>query len=175
MNQRQGLPLYHLRGGTAEDRAACFALLQANMQPYFQSYGLSYSPEAFAEAWTQGCPALLWWQDRLAGYSLSLPEANHAFLHTVQIDSRHRLRGLGSLLMHHFAWQSWQLGYRQLRLVVYADNPAFQWYQRLGYRARGPIYVQTTLARSLPAAPGPFPEASLKANVIGLPWPSGLS
>lgn len=175
MSQRRSLPVYHLRGGIAEDQAACFALLQANMQPYFEAHGLSYSRGAFAEAWTQGHPILLGWQDRLAGYSLSLPEADHAFLHTIQIDSRHRLRGLGSLLMYHFAWQSWRMGYRELRLVVYADNPALRWYLRLGYRLQGPLYVQTTLQRSLLADPGPFSEAALKASVMGLPWQSGPS
>jgi len=169
---RQRLPVYHFRAGPAEAQAACFDLLQANMQPYFDAYQSTYAWDAFVSAWRQGSAFLLFWQDRMIGYSLILPETDHAFLHTVQIAPRHRLRGLGSLLMHHFAWQSWQLGYRQLRLVVYADNPALHWYQRLGYRAQEPIYVQTTLQRSLLADPGPIPPTAIKAQVEGLPWES---
>jgi ribosomal protein S18 acetylase RimI-like enzyme len=160
---------YRFREGTQADQAACYALLRQNMQPYFDRYGLRYSSTAFEQAWAQGSPSLLTCQDAPIGFTLTHFQPAYAFLHTVQIAPRHRMRGLGTLLMHHFAWQSWQRGQPELRLVVYADNPAWQWYQRLGYRAQGPVYVQTELGHTLQTDPGPF-AGPLKAVVKGLPW-----
>lgn len=143
-------PAYTLHQGQAADQAACYALLQRNMQPYFTQYGIGLREAAFAQSWTQGHPWVLRWRDtRLAGFYLSLPAADHVFLHTIQIDPRHRLRGLGTWLMAQFAGQSQAAGYRELRLAVYADNPARYWYQRLGYGRVGEAYVQMEMRRDL--------------------------
>jgi ribosomal protein S18 acetylase RimI-like enzyme len=143
------------------------------MQPYFQQHGFGHDAPSFARSWAEGAPWVLSWRDRLAGFSLSLPLVDHAFLHSVQIDPRHRFRGLGTLLMHHFAHQSWLAGYQELRLVVYADNPAQHWYQQLGYQRLSPAYVQTLYHHVLTQAPSP-PSAPKGLQVQGLAYPQDL-
>lgn len=146
---------YQLRQGLDSDRLACFELLQRNMKPYFKMHGLSYKSDAFARIWQEGSPWVLTWGERLAGFMLWLPLETYAFLPTIQVAPRHRMRGVGTQLMQHFECEAWHKGYREVRLAVHADNPARRWYHQLGYELQGEEFVQIEYIKHLEAPPSP--------------------
>ena len=142
---------WHLRPGQGKDRAACEALLLKHFQKEFDRYAIQWHSDRFALDWVEGHPTVACHEDQLLGFALwqegRSPQT--AWLHSVHVGTRYRLRGLGRALMRHVEAEALAAGRYVMELAVFEQSPAFYWYQKLGYARVGEPYFQTQLRKRL--------------------------
>jgi GNAT superfamily N-acetyltransferase len=81
---------------------------------------------------------LLMFQDQVVGvYYWWIEGADLAVLHSIQVASGHRNKGLGKWMMECFESEVVAHGLNRAGLAVYSGNPAMAFYRRLGYRITG--------------------------------------
>ncbi len=76
-------------------------------------------------------------QGRIAGFLLAGEENGKASIETVNIPRVHRRKGIASRLMEACERDMARRGFREIKLEVWTENPAFILYFGLGYRVSG--------------------------------------
>lgn len=71
---------------------------------------------------------------RVAGYLLAAEESGKAHIETVNIRLIHRRKGVASMLISACEADMKKRGFKEIKLEVHTDNPAFILYFNLGYR-----------------------------------------
>lgn len=72
--------------------------------------------------------------DETIGFFAVRKEADHFYLHTIQLTSALRGKGYGTALLQYIEGIARSKGLAFIRLSVFKSNPAGRLYQRLGYR-----------------------------------------
>jgi len=72
--------------------------------------------------------------DDLIGCLAVREEGDALYLQTIQLVPTRRGRGYGTALLHHVERIAQARGLQRIRLRVYKENPAYDWYRRNKYR-----------------------------------------
>ncbi|HEU5330069.1 MAG TPA: GNAT family N-acetyltransferase [Thermomicrobiales bacterium] len=82
-------------------------------------------PERYRMVLAQGEPI---------GFFAVRAEEDALYLQTIQLVPEHRRQGIGTALLRHIEALAQTQGCRAVRLRVFKENPALDWYQRNGYQ-----------------------------------------
>lgn len=142
---------WQLRPGRAEDCAACEYLLLQHFQKEFDRYAIEWHSDRFMSDWAEGYPWVAVQDEQLVGFALWQPsrEPRHAWLHSVHVAVRYRLRYIGRALMQQVEREALEQGMEVMELAIFDQNPALYWYQKLGYATVGEPYFQVQLRKKL--------------------------
>ena len=136
---------------TAHDFAFCEHLSRSNMAGYLQARGIAWDPERFRASWAEFENLLIVAGDERIGLLRLLPEGEALGLRDLQIVPTHQRQGIGGWAVRQAQAIALQRGYARLQLRVYAENPAYALYARLGFvvesDAKGTLYMTWTPPR----------------------------
>lgn len=139
------VPGLALRPAVARDFGFCEHLSRANMAGYLQARGIAWEPARFRASWEAFENLMIVVGDERTGVLRLLPEDGALGLRDLQIVPVWQRQGVGGWAVRQAQDIAMQRGHPQLRLRVYAENPARALYARLGFmvesQAEGTVHM----------------------------------
>lgn len=124
-----------LRSATAMERSFCEHLTRSNLQPYLAARNMTWEPDRYRASWEQFENLVIVSDDATVGV-LRLLEVRPALeIRDLQLEAGFRGRGIGTWAIAQAQAMAVARGLDELRLRVFAENPARRLYARLGFQA----------------------------------------
>jgi ribosomal protein S18 acetylase RimI-like enzyme len=123
-----------LRPALETDRAFCESLHRSNMASYLSARGIVWNQNRFLESWTQFDNFVVSLDDQDVGLLRMLLADGALEIRDLQVLAKHRDCGIGAWAVAQAKSHAESLGLGELRLRVFADNPAQRLYTRLGFK-----------------------------------------
>ena len=125
---------FQLRPALEADRAFCESLHRSNMASYRSARGIAWDPDRFLASWAQFENLIISVDDQRAGLLRLLVVDEALEIRDLQLMPQHRGHGIGSWAVAEVKAMAASRGIGELRLRVYAENPAQRLYTRLGFK-----------------------------------------
>jgi GNAT superfamily N-acetyltransferase len=124
------------RPAVDSDIAFCESLSRANMERYHAARGIAWNGERFLSSWNDFENHLILADDEVAGV-LRLQAGNDALdIRDLQLLPAWQSQGVGSRAIAWTRAEAARRGFPRVGLRVFADNPALQLYERLGFETQ---------------------------------------
>lgn len=123
-----------LRPALEADRAFCESLHRSNMASYRSARGIAWDPDRFLANWAQFENLVISVDDQRAGLLRLLVVDGALEIRDLQLVPEHRGHGIGAWAVAEVKAMAASRGIGELRLRVYAENPAQRLYIRLGFK-----------------------------------------
>lgn len=124
-----------IRPALETEFAFCESLTRANMARYHTARGIAWDRQRFRDSWARFDNAVVTADDHPAGLLRLLATGGALEIRDLQLLPAFRRLGIGTWAIAQAASRAGRLGLAELRLRVYAENPARHLYARLGFEA----------------------------------------
>ncbi|OMH25290.1 GNAT family N-acetyltransferase [Motiliproteus sp. MSK22-1] len=108
-------------------------IVRENMAVYYQQHELGFNRQQFRQFLSEYESYILKTGNNEIGIICLSFEADVAYIRDIQLLPEYQSKGIGSWVIKQFETTLLRRNYRALRLRVFASNPAYQLYQRLGF------------------------------------------
>ena len=124
-----------LRPAVEADLASCESLYRSNMAPYLAAQDMPWDSGRYRASWVQFENFVISAGGLAVGLLRLLVVDGSLEIRDLQVAPTHRGLGIGTWAVGQAKSQAADRGLEELRLRVYAENPARHLYARLGFRA----------------------------------------
>ena len=123
-----------IRPATPEDFEFAHNLTRSNMESYVVRHWGAWRRDIYTENYEKARNYVLWLGGARVGYFRLRPQPPLLILGDLQIATQHQRRGLGSFVLARLDTFLPQLACAAIRLRVFHDNPAREFYLRAGFQ-----------------------------------------
>lgn len=124
----------HLRPALEADLAFCESLYRLNMASYLSARGIAWDPDRYQASWAEFENFVILVDDQPAGLLRLLVVDGAIEIRDLQVVRKHQGLGAGSWAIAQAKSKAVSRGIGELRLRVFADNPAKLLYTRLAFK-----------------------------------------
>ena len=142
-----------LRPASEADLAFCESLSRSNMASYHAARGIAWDPGRFLASWAQFENLVIWIDDQPGGLLRLLVVDGALEIRDLQLVAGHRGLGVGTWAVAWARSQAVDRRMAEIRLRVYADNPARRLYARLGFKVDAIDGDVVHMSHALPSDP----------------------
>ena len=114
-----------------------FALMKANMEPYYIARNESWNEEPIRSHFLAQHGIVLEQDGRLKGFSFYQLADQRLHIHTLQIPPELQNRNIGGRFLIWYRQKASSLGLKCITCGVFASNPAREMYRRIGFEEVG--------------------------------------
>ena len=127
----------------------CNTLIMRNMGGYFADLDIQWNPERYRGFIAEGIAQIVSWGESKIGFYHLTEEADHVYLHNVQLGKDYQGKGIGGQVMEIVEKECQQRGKTTLMLSVFKENPALRLYKRRGFELEKDRGYKVLLKKSL--------------------------
>jgi GNAT superfamily N-acetyltransferase len=139
---QSALEPFRLREASVNDFPFCELLTRTNMSPYHERHRWVWRGDRFLSNWRASERLILEIGSKSIGFLAMAAQGQTLYIHELQIAGGYRGKGAGTFLLETSHRWARDHGLHELKLEVFADNPAVRLYLRMGYRMAGPPLAQ---------------------------------
>ncbi|MFC3022250.1 GNAT family N-acetyltransferase [Vibrio zhugei] len=120
-----------------DDKEFARTLTLANMQGYYDQYGITWDDHIFDASWQSFDNFEIYQSGQRVGVIRFSHDDNAVYIRDLQIGEKYRNQGVGAATLKFAKRYCQQAKRAELRLRVFANNPAKALYERLGFSVTG--------------------------------------
>lgn len=140
---------FKIRKYSNKDYWFAYTLLKRNMLPFFKKYWGGWDPKNFRSNLNAKNIKIIEYKNKRVGYYDLKFEKTFSYLNNIQISNLLRSKGLGTYLMIFVEQQTKKHKLNRIRLQVFKDNKAINFYRKLGYKKIGNRYFSVILEKKI--------------------------
>lgn len=112
----------------------CYRLARRNMFPYYQKHTIEWSPKNYRENFNIHNITIIELNNRRIGFFKFEIRQDNWYLADLQISRYQRGKGIGKYVMSYIESIATKNTNNLIRLSVFIDNPAVEFYKKIGYK-----------------------------------------